>query len=104
MTQNASQTRVCKLTSLPDKSTRQVRVIGKEILLCRSGDEVFAIDDTCPHEDVSLSLGAYDGKVVRCPLHGSRFCVRSGAVLDPPAEQDLRTYAVTIKDGWIVVS
>ncbi len=94
-------TRVCTLSDLPDGSTRQVVINGHAILLCRRGDSVFAIDDNCPHEDVSLSLGAFDGHVVRCPLHGSRFCVSSGAVLDPPAEQNLLTHDVTIENDWI---
>lgn len=97
-------TRVCQVSELADGASRQCIVDGHAVIVCRSGDDIFALDDTCPHEDVSLSLGAFDGQVIRCPLHGSRFCVRSGKVLDPPAEQDLRTHQVQLDDGWVVVS
>lgn len=96
-------TRVCTVEDVPEGSTRQVIVDGRALLLCHGKDGIYAIDDTCPHEDVSLSLGAFDGNVVRCPLHGSRFCIRSGAVLDPPAETPLTTYTLVIDDGWVHV-
>lgn len=96
-------TRVCPLADLPLGSTQQVHIDGHAVLLCRNDDGVYALDDTCPHEDVSLSLGAFDGDTVRCPLHGSRFCVRSGSVLDPPAEANLGRHDVAVADDWIHV-
>ena len=96
--------RVCPVAELADGTSQQASVEGHPILLCRSGEEIFAIDDTCPHEDVSLSLGAFSEHTVRCPLHGSRFCVRTGKVLDPPADQDIATHRVEVIDDWVVVT
>src|SRR3712207_7511553 len=34
--------------------------------------EIFAIDDTCTHQDASLADGWLEGCEVECPLHASR--------------------------------
>ena len=73
------------------------------ILLCLVDGKVHAVHDTCTHEDISLSLGVLCEHRLRCPLHGSQFDVRTGKVLDEPAEVDLRTFDVTVVDGWVCI-
>ena len=82
---------------------RQVEVAGKRILLANVDGHFYATDDTCTHEDASLSTGFLKGEWVKCPLHGSRFNVRNGEVVDEPADVNLRTYAVRIdgNDVWL---
>ena len=66
--------------------------------------EVFAIDDTCTHQDASLADGWLEGCEVECPLHASRFDLRTGQVDAPPAKRGVRTHRVTITDGDIYVT
>ncbi len=73
------------------------------ILLCLVEGVVHAVQDTCTHEDISLSLGVLCEHRLRCPLHGSQFDVRTGKVLDEPAEIDLRTFDVSVIDGWVCI-
>jgi len=82
------------LHELPEGSLTRIVRGGTPILLVRIGDEVHAVADTCSHEDVSLSLGSLCGYRLRCPLHGSEFDVRTGAVLSAPADEPLCTWAV----------
>ncbi len=42
-------------------------------------------------------------KLVKCPLHGSRFNVCTGKALEEPAEENLRTYPVRLEGGRILV-
>ena len=65
--------------------------------------EVFAIDDTCTHQDASLADGWLEGCDIECPLHASRFNLRTGAVDAPPAKLPVRTHEVVIVDGVINV-
>lgn len=51
----------------------------------------------------SLSKGYLEGDVVKCPLHNRRFNVRTGEVLEDPAEENLRTYSVRIEGRDILV-
>ncbi len=76
---------------------------GKGVLLCLVDDVVHAVHDTCTHEDISLSLGVLCEHRLRCPLHGSQFDIRTGKVLDEPAEIDLPVYDVEVVDGWVCI-
>jgi 3-phenylpropionate/trans-cinnamate dioxygenase ferredoxin subunit len=87
---------------LPGKMKR-VDVNGRRILLANVDGSYYAADDTCTHEDASLSKGFLKGKVVKCPLHGSRFDLCTGEVLDDPAEENLRTYPVRLDGDDILI-
>src|SRR5690349_16630005 len=87
---------------LPGKMKR-VDVNGQRILLANVGGCFYATDDTCTHEDASLSTGFLKGELVKCPLHGSRFNVCTGAVLDDPAETNLKTYPIKIEGKNIMI-
>jgi len=87
---------------MPGKMKR-VDLDGRRILLANVDGRYCAADDTCTHEDASLSTGFLKGDIVKCPLHGSRFNLRTGAVLDDPAEQNLRTYPVRVDGDDILI-
>lgn len=93
--------RLLKATELNNGSMRRVEHQGKVYLLCRVAEQIYALDDLCTHEDVSLSLGALCEHRLRCPLHGSEFDIRTGQVLDEPADENLKTYTVSVIDGWV---
>jgi 3-phenylpropionate/trans-cinnamate dioxygenase ferredoxin subunit len=82
---------------------KRVEIRGRRILLANVAGRVCAVDDTCTHEDASLSTGVLRGELVKCPLHGSRFNVCTGKALEEPAEEDLRTYPVRLEGGRILV-
>jgi 3-phenylpropionate/trans-cinnamate dioxygenase ferredoxin subunit len=66
--------------------------------------EVFAVDDTCTHQDASLADGWLEGCEVECPLHSSRFDLRTGQVDEPPAKRPIRTHRVEVIDGVVHVA
>lgn len=84
---------------------KPVRVMaGKAaVLLVRAEDRVFAVAETCTHLGGPLSEGKLEGTSVRCPWHGSRFCLENGSVLDGPATFPVRTFEVRERDGKIEV-
>lgn len=95
--------KVAEIDALPPGKMRRIEIGGQRILLANVRGQFFATDDTCTHEDASLSTGFLQGEWVKCPLHGSRFNVCTGEVVDEPAEANLRTYAVRIdgNDIWL---
>lgn len=83
---------------------KRLDIRGRRILLANVDGHFYATDDTCTHEDASLSSGSLQGAWVKCPLHGSRFNVCTGEVLEEPAEEDLRTYPVRLEGDRILVA
>jgi nitrite reductase/ring-hydroxylating ferredoxin subunit len=72
------------------------------ICLANVRGTVFAFANVCPHARGKLSDGTLVGKVVRCPLHGWRFNVESGACLERPSRR-LTCYSVEAWRGGLTV-
>ena len=68
---------------------------GREIMICRTKDGVFAVDDICSHAHAHLSEGRLRGFRAICPLHGAAFDVRTGAVLGAPATRPIECFTVS---------
>ncbi len=83
---------------------RCVALHDRNILVANTLDGVFVADEMCTHEDARLCDGNLSGTLVKCPLHGSRFDLRTGKVLDDPADQDLVIYPVTLVDNEVFVA
>jgi 3-phenylpropionate/trans-cinnamate dioxygenase ferredoxin component len=83
---------------------RRVLVEGHPVAVFNAEGHLYAIDDTCTHQDASLSEGWLEGCLVECPLHASCFDLRTGAVTAPPAREPVRTYRVEVSDGMVCVN
>ena len=62
-----------------------------------------AISDVCSHGQVSLSDGEIEGRTVECWLHGSRFDLRTGKPLSPPAVRPVPVYPLTVDGERVLV-
>lgn len=82
---------------------KQVRLGRKRLAIVNVGGEFFAIDDTCTHEEASLSEGDLYDDIVECPLHGAAFNVRTGEVEAFPAVVPLQTYELRVVGDEIQV-
>lgn len=94
---------VATIDELTPGTRRVVDVDGVAVIVFNLDGEYFAIKDECTHDGGVLSNGELEGEVIVCPRHGARFSVRSGAVLGPPAYEDVRTFAVRVVDGKVQV-
>lgn len=97
--------RVCGLVDLPPGEALRVAEVSPPIAVFRTEDgEVFALDDTCTHQDASLADGWVEDCTVECPLHASRFDLRTGEVDAPPAKRGVRAHTVTIVGDDVYVT
>ncbi len=94
---------VARLEDLADGAMLSVDIDGQMLILVRQGDAVWCLDDVCTHDGGSLSDGEYWNHEVKCPRHGARFDVRTGAALCMPATQPTRTHEVRLHAGQIQV-
>lgn len=75
------------------------------VALIRVGDQLFAIEDRCTHDDGPLAEGVVDTTTceIECPRHGARFDLKTGDALSLPASQPVPTYAFKVEDGSVFV-
>ena len=71
---------------------------GKSLALFNVEGDLFAIDDSCPHQGASLCGGRLEGRVIQCCAHGLRFDLRSGYLLNS-TQLKVANYPVEIIDG-----
>jgi NADPH-dependent 2,4-dienoyl-CoA reductase/sulfur reductase-like enzyme/nitrite reductase/ring-hydroxylating ferredoxin subunit len=66
----------------------------EDVLLVRSGSEIFAIDAHCSHYHGPLAEGLVDGESVRCPWHHACFDLRTGEATRAPALSAIAVWKV----------
>lgn len=69
----------------------------------RVGDNFYAIEDRCTHDDGPLADGTLDGYELMCPRHGATFDIRTGEALTAPAFQSVPRYDIKVEDGVVYV-
>ncbi|GAB1231652.1 nitrite reductase small subunit NirD [Ferrigenium sp. UT4] len=75
---------VGRLEDIPRQGSRVVKTATGEIALFRSvDDQVFALNNRCPHKGGPLSQGIVHGKRVTCPLHSWVIDLESGEAISP---------------------
>jgi 3-phenylpropionate/trans-cinnamate dioxygenase ferredoxin subunit len=89
--------------ALTDGQTVSVGIGRRTVMVARSGDEYFAIEDLCTHDGAELGGGTIEGAEIICPRHGARFCLRTGEALTPPAYEPVRVFATKIEGGHLWV-
>jgi len=92
-----------KVTDLAEGTMSAVDLKGVHILLSKIGGEVYAVSGVCTHEETDLARGFVLEDRVVCPLHLSQFDLKTGQVLNPPAEIPLQRFNVKIEGETIFV-
>ena len=78
--------------------------VGETLLaVVRLDGAWYAVEAWCTHAECPLTDGWVEERALRCPCHGSLFAVETGAVLEGPAEEPLRTYPTRVVDGRVEV-
>jgi apoptosis-inducing factor 3 len=75
----------------------------QDVLLVRSGSEIFAIDAHCTHYHGPLADGLVVGESIRCPWHHACFDLRTGEATRAPAFTPLAVWQVACEGDRIVV-
>lgn len=97
---------IAALDDIPRQGARVVKTAAGCIAVFRTADDqVFAIDDRCPHKGGPLSEGIVHGTHVTCPLHAMVFDLATGRAtgLAPGEDAAVRSFAVRVQDGRILL-
>ena len=82
---------------LKEGQKRAVQIGLSSVLICNVGGEYFAVNNLCSHLKVPLALGHLDGDAIVCRAHGARFSLRTGEMLDGPANEKWRGQSIVNK-------
>jgi nitrite reductase/ring-hydroxylating ferredoxin subunit len=76
---------------------------SNQIGLFKLEDGYFAISAWCSHQKATMIHGEVTDHELECPLHGARFCLRTGRNLCLPAVKPVRSYPVKVEAGTISI-
>ena len=96
-------TAVLDESELREGEPHRVEVNGYRVLLLRRTGQIYAIGEVCSHLGGPLAEGKVQGDTVQCPWHGSRFCVRDGAVIDGPATHAQPVLDTRLNNGRVEI-
>ncbi len=98
----ADYVRVADLADLRAEGRQVVAPGGQAIALFHHEDEVYAVDNRCPHMGFPLSKGTVEDGLLTCHWHHARFELACGDTFDVWAD-DVQTYPVEVDDGGVFV-
>ncbi|RKG30636.1 Rieske (2Fe-2S) protein [Acinetobacter tianfuensis] len=68
---------------IPSLGQRVFLKAGEQsIILFNIDNQLYAIEDSCPHQGASLYGGKLDGCTIKCPAHGLRFNLADGFMVN----------------------
>jgi toluene monooxygenase system ferredoxin subunit len=95
---------VCRVGDIPANAMKECEAEGGlKLLVANAGGEFFAYQAVCPHQDVPLCEGLYDGSMLTCHMHLWQWDIRSGAPVGL-AETALERYDLSVEGDSIYVA
>ncbi len=93
-----------RIEQIPVRGARCVNTPAGKIAVFRTAEnQVYAIENRCPHKGGPLSEGIVHGGSVTCPLHNWVFDLATGEAQGAD-EGQVRTFAVNVIDGRIFMA
>ncbi len=94
---------IAALDDIPLRGARVVKTAQGCVAVFRTAaDEVFALDNACPHKQGPLAEGIVHGAAVTCPLHNWVISLETGLVQGAD-EGAVATYPARVEDGRILL-
>lgn len=94
---------IADVHDFPIGTHRALIAKGIAIVIFNLEGEYYALHNQCTHADYPLDEGPILGEEIICPLHGARFCIKTGEVRSAPAFVDVDTYPTRIENGMVQV-
>ena len=91
------------LEDIPRRGARLVKTVHGCVAVFRTqDDQVFALDDRCPHKGGPLSEGIVHGEAVTCPLHGMVIGLTDGLARGAD-DGAVATYPARVQGGRVLL-
>ncbi len=94
---------ICKASDIPANGMKSYDTsIGVKVLIANAGDSYYGYQGLCPHQDVCLDEGFFDGSTLTCHQHLWQWDITTGEAVGL-AEAPLERFEVEQQDGEIFV-
>lgn len=95
--------RICSASEIPANGMKTYDTsLGVKVLVANSGEAYFAYQGLCPHQDVCLDEGFFDGSTLTCHQHLWQWDITTGAAVGL-AEAPLERYELALEGDEIFV-
>jgi nitrite reductase/ring-hydroxylating ferredoxin subunit len=94
--------RAASLTELRASGRQVVHVDRHTLCLFADGDDVYAVDNRCPHMGFPLHRGSLCDGILTCHWHHARFDLSTGGTFDQWAD-DLRRFPVEVRGDDVLI-
>lgn len=92
---------IAALEAVPQRGARLLKTVHGCVAVFRNAtDDVFALDNACPHKKGPLADGIVHGNAVTCPLHNWVISLETGTVQGAD-EGQVSTYPAKVVEGRI---
>jgi toluene monooxygenase system ferredoxin subunit len=89
---------VCRVAEVPENTLKECEAEGGlKLVVANAGGEFFGVQAICPHQEVPLCEGMFDGSTLTCHMHLWQWDVRTGAPMGI-AEAPLERYPL-VREG-----
>src|SRR5262245_20012764 len=97
--------KLASIHDIPENEARAFEYEGQRIAIYHADGQFYATTDICSHAYAELSEGFLDCDdcTIECPLHGSRFDIRTGAVLSLPAYEPITVFPTRVEGDDVLV-
>ena len=101
----ADMVRAAPLADIQKRGYLTVQLQGHTIALFYHNDQVYAVDNRCPHMGFPLDRGSVRDGILTCYWHYARFDVATGGTFDQFAD-DVRVFPTAVHNGdvWVDVA
>ena len=94
--------RIARMDEVTPARPKRVMVGEREIVLFRVGNEIFAVENLCPHQQFSVfHQGVLDGYIITCPMHAWSFDIRSGKAVAGSGR--IRTFELRVVGNEVLI-
>jgi len=70
---------VCKVADIPENGLKECEAEGGlKLVVANAGGEYYGFQAVCPHQDVPLCEGLFDGSTLTCHMHLWQWDIRTG--------------------------
>ncbi|HVL09282.1 MAG TPA: Rieske 2Fe-2S domain-containing protein [Burkholderiaceae bacterium] len=92
---------ICKAEDIPANGMKSYDIDdGTKVLVANAGECYYAYQGLCPHQDVCLDEGYFDGSTLTCHQHLWQWDITTGDAIGL-AEAPLERYDIDVQDGDI---